>query len=472
MFTKSHAERRILRSLHRPIVRPFSVSRSFSALSISIILLCAIAASANERSAKWPVPVFDSSYDTPAQRGVAGELKEAFADLQNHLCNRPNPVTENWKRRYSELVTRTVIAQHKVVWAAAGPVRAGSEGNELQGFYDLKREMKRFLEEEAGKNPNDAQELLAIRDRFETDTSNLQRAVDRVGYGGSILTVHAFRTVVRQLEKDLAGPVPAGLRLTNRLTTFRRNALKGLDRLEFEIYARTTAEIDRMRLRNGTQFIVYDMIAGDPDLHAAWVPSDYHAQVANAFFRTVGVTYRELGWKAPVFTNAPFNAGAALNLLGGCARSVVRVIYLPSREADAKRAEQLLKESGFDVAMRKIEGGNLVLPGKIFYFRNGTHQEASYLAKLVKDIEPVTPARPEGGTAHTEIDYALWIVEHNRSHPLHGTWMSDDSAGKWYIGVRTEGDRIAWDTLNYFGTSELGWWSTPRHNSVVEGDSV
>ncbi|MBX7173585.1 MAG: hypothetical protein K1X72_21635 [Pyrinomonadaceae bacterium] len=353
----------------------------------------------------FPIPRFE----TLQQQNIANELREVYRQMQQHLCNKKS--TEQWRSRFELLFNQLVIAQHRTLWAAAGYLDSElvEYTRTLQPFYVKIDEIRAMFIKASNKNRRYAYEIQNLITALGGNTRRFTEAANSKGYGQSIFVVYANGAALSEFDKELT---PAKLRLyeINEAEYF---ALKN---------QAMTALTDTLRLIYS--YAVNQITLKTPStapLFAVSTSTDYGSpiQILNALSTTLSITFDAAKFdtlqdgKWHTYSKRPFNEA---DFKGNCQEEKVRILYVPSRRADAEKAKKLLEDNGFNADLREIlENAVETHKGKIYYQNKGNAENAKIISGLVKNIESVSSNKGTDGADAP--DYSLWLMGQKQTEP-------------------------------------------------------
>ncbi|MBS1794926.1 MAG: hypothetical protein JSS81_13785 [Acidobacteria bacterium] len=390
-----------------------------------------------------PVPVFDSR---PPERR-ADELREAYLAMRRHLCEKTEPPTAAWQKRFEILLGELVVAQHRMLWAAAPETdnELVEYTRTLQPFYVKKDEIRGFLEQAARRNAGSAAEIRDIIRRLDENSRRFAEAANAQEAGRALFVVFANGAVLSELDKELS---PARLRkfgIPEGDYAGRRNrASMALTDTLALVYPAAVAAINRRIPAGAPRFSVYYS-----------TDYTYLGQIVKALSSTLRISFdldkfealQDAGWHS--YAKTEFDDREQKRLRGGCGRETVRILFTPPRRADAENASKLLKDEGFEVVLRELaENSGATHKGLIYFQNRGTSERAGRIAALVARLEKVSPRRgtvEDGGP-----DYALWLIG-GKTPPetpdLNGLWTAvgyrcNGASPTQIVRIRQTGRRI------------------------------
>lgn len=354
---------------------------------------------------KFPIPRFE----TPQQQIVANELREAYRQMQQHLCNKQ--ATEQWRSRFESLFNQLVIAQHRTMWAAAGFLDSElvKYTQTLQPYYVKIDEIRAIVLKASRKNRRYAYEIQNLVTTLGANSRRFTEAANSKGYGQSIFVVYANGAALSELDKELT---PAKLRLYEipeaEYLALRDQAMKALTDTLRLIYSYA---INKITLKTPST----------APLFAVSTSTDYFSpiQILNALLNTLSISFDAAKFdtlqdeKWHTYAKKPFNEA---DFKGNCQKENVRIAYVPSRRADAEKAKKLIEDNGFNADLREVlENAVETHKGKIYYQNKGNAESANIISGLVKNIESFSSTKGADG-ADTP-DYSLWIIGEKQTEP-------------------------------------------------------
>jgi hypothetical protein len=356
-----------------------------------------------------PVPKFD----LPAQQRMADELREAYLNLRRHLCDKPG-------ESFETLLGKLIVAQHGVIWAASGEFDGANVldptlvefTRSLQPFYVKKDEIRGFLAKAAREKPENAVEIQGIINRLDENSRRFAEAAGSKGFGRTILTVYALGAVLAELDKELPVAKLRKFGVPEGDYAGRRNrAMMALTDALGIIYPYAVRQINNRIPVAAPRFFVYystDYIfPGD-------IIKSFAATVSVSFDVAKLVSLQDETWHT--YAKTEFDDAVQKKLRGNCQKETVRIMFVPSRRADAEKALKLLGDNGFEAKLQPV-AENLVPThkGKVYFQNKGNYERANIISGIVRNIENVNP--DNGADGSDAPDYSLWIIDKKQIQP-------------------------------------------------------
>lgn len=363
-----------------------------------------------------PVP----NFDLPAERVIADDLRETLLDMRRHLCNKPKNETEKWRSEFEKLFRKLVVAQHRTMWAAAGNFDLLRFSQSLNLYYIKKDEIIGFLDKAARQNQANAGEIQGIIERFNAKFLRFKEAAYSSDFGRNIFEVYINGAALAELDKELPVAKLRKFGIPEGDYSGRRNRafLALTDTLQL-LYTHAVNRINSKIPANAPRFSVYSSTD-------YFFPQD----ILNAVTNTIPVSFdinkfeslQDETWHT--YAKKAFNES---ELRGQCEKEKVRIIFAPSRRADADQAKQTLEENGFEVTLLEVLETASNQKGKVYYQNKGNYDRANIISGMVRNIEKVNP---DSGTDSTDApDYSLWIIGKKEiTNPLidlNGEWTAE-----------------------------------------------
>ena len=389
----------------------------------------------------FPIPRFE----TPQQQNIANQLGDAYYQMQQHLCNKQS--SEEWRSKFERLYNELVLAQHRTMWAAAGFLDSElvKYTQTLQPYYVKIDEIRAIVLKASRKNRKYAYVLQNLITTLGVNSRKFAEAANSKGYGQSIFVVYANGAALSELDKELT---PAKLRLYEipeaEYIALRDQAMTALTDTLRLIYSYA---INQITLKTPST----------APLFAVSTSTDYFSpiQILNALSTTLSISFDTAKFdslqdeKWHTYAKKQFNES---DFKGGCQKEKVRIMFVPSRRADADKSAQLLRTNNFEVDLREVlENAVPDHKGKVYYQNKGNSQRANFIAGLVKNIESVSSNKGNDGSDAP--DYSLWLMGKkdetaNSSINLSGVWSAEgykcpaDDSPRQVIRIEHKGNHV------------------------------
>lgn len=389
----------------------------------------------------FPIPRFE----TPQQQNIADQLEDAYYQMQQHLCNKQS--SEEWRSKFEQLYDELVLAQHRTMWAAAGFFDSEliEYTRTLQPFYVKADELREMLNKASRKNRGNTYRLQNLLTAFNENLRRFAEAANSKGYGQTIFTIYANGAVLAELDKELS---PAKLRLYEipeaEYFALRNQAMAALTNTLRLVYAHAINQINNKIPNDAPRFAVY-------------TSTDYFSpiKILKSLSNTIPISFDASKFdslqdeKWHTYNKTPFNES---DFKGGCQKEKVRIMFVPSRRADAEKSAQLLRTNNFEVDLREVlENAVPTHKGKVYYQNKGNAQRASFISGLVKNIENVNSNKGTDGADAP--DYSLWLIGKkdetaNPSINLSGIWSAEgykcpaDDSPRQVIRIEHKGNQV------------------------------
>lgn len=354
----------------------------------------------------FPVPTLGSD-SSENQRHQAERLRRAYANMRKVLCEKPNPPTPAWDNLFFDHFKEIVVAQHTLVWSLTGPLDKDEEVHRLE---DPEPAIRTALTAAINAAPAGQRgELNRRLNKINKGHTDFQEAAGSPTENQSALKISAIKAYFALVEKEFPPSKMRELRILANYQRMRGDALQWIDNVRGRVYGRTITNIAGKMSPEAGIFSLYRYTEFTATQHdqirdqvmresAQMLPSLTPVSVAEF------VKLPDEKWRQSV---AEFSEPAQENIRGGCGRSV-QVRYDREREADAKKAEELLKQSGYLPKLQLSAYDRDRFRGRLYHRLTGEEEERS-AARLVGILRSVDELVAEARPSSSQPDYELYL---------------------------------------------------------------
>ncbi|MEQ1762090.1 MAG: LCCL domain-containing protein [Pyrinomonadaceae bacterium] len=416
---------------------------------------------AQEAGPVFPVPQFEGE----AKRASSARLSIVMEEMREHLCHRPAanlPEAPAWNVRFNQLLTEMVVAQHVVVWTAAGEMTADEKAL-LSSFYDDKAKMQRLFDKLVPANESLRIPAETFRRGIDAHSPNVNRA----GYAQAMLHVYALAALLVDVDKGVFRTMAEVEEAADYNSTMA-SMLKQLGALQFYIYTRGVEAVENKAPSDKSfPFRMYRLPAEMREVFYSAI-----VQKAISAARTSDVGAKDMTdfeslrpWqRVSEVYGVEFQDVYQNEVRGACTTQTVRVLFHKSREVEAMRAVNRLRASRFEVTHKAFDDSEKVgHRQKVYYQKNGTHGGADGIVEMLKDVEVLNAKAGTVSGAEGSPDYAVWITNkvEKKANTIRVSFTREREADADRAGerLRDEGYTVV--------TEAVGFESNKQHSNQL-----
>lgn len=402
----------------------------------------------------YPIPTFVIEEENTQ----AARLRIAVAELRELLCRRKEPVTAEWQERLNGALNTMILAEHGVIWAAAGDFASDEKTILNDQFFTEKAALLTLMKRLVADNP----ELQPAIDNLSQVPSPYTNAGAGARFGRGILTVYALRAQLYDVNKT-SWQTMASISEGSAYKRLMDRALKALGELQFRLYIRGMQAIDQKIPADASFKFALHVSPQDPN-------EKLNVAVAQKFLSSAGVRGVEAKYLVE-FDNeykwqrlnglypAPLSGAILEEFKGRCpAKQLVLVSYNSAREDDARKAEKILQDNNYDVQLNRLGNDvNIRHKGLVYYQRNGSHTGADLISQVLRSVEVVNPL-PNPEAVANPVDYSVWITkkpdQKGNLVRVNFTAERQSDAARAIVRLQAEGYKVTPNVVGYDANKE------------------
>lgn len=376
------------------------------------VLFSGLVSDSNAQTRVIPFPIFD----TPAKITKAEAYRSALGQMSSHLCREPNTprASVDWNARFTELETKLIVAEHAVIWSAAGGTTEG-QLDLIADFHEVRLRMVALMDRLIPRYEGLRVPTVTIRD----SENKFAIAARKARLDNPIAAVHALRLMLYEFDR----PARNILQQTREYSEYRglmKQALGILGQIQFQKYDHGRDEtVEAVPAAATFPFAVHAPLKGSELRAAMAITKELLGSETIAGIDPVALLAFDLEFpwqRVAPFSIAELSGPIALELKGQCEKEVVEVVYARSLAVRAERVEDLLVSNKFEVKKRIADAretaGLSEFHKRIYYQKGGTASGAQFMTTLLRDVDKFRPVRADVSLSeNARSDYTIWLLE-------------------------------------------------------------